>query len=105
VRFTAARSPESQNEKIEGICWLHISRSHVLEGNPDEARAYLQKWKKLPAIEHKNLNELALKVKVEVDQITKRFKIDSESDELKYEVQNQALIRFLVAVAHTKISG
>jgi hypothetical protein len=83
VRFTAARSPESQNEKIEGICWLHISRSHVLEGNPDEARAYLQKWKKLPAIEHKNLNELALKVKVEVDQITKRFKIDSESDELK----------------------
>jgi hypothetical protein len=59
----------------------------------------------LPAIEHKNLNELALKVKVEVDQITKRFKIDSESDELKYEVQNQALIRFLVAVAHTKISG
>ena len=59
----------------------------------------------MPAIEHKNLNELALKVKVEVDQITKRFKIDSESDELKYEVQTQALIRFLVAVAHTKISG
>jgi hypothetical protein len=99
IQFTSARSPESQNEKIEGICWLYLARSHALEGDQDRARAFFEKWKELPAIEHKNINELALKVKAEIDGITKVFHIDSELDEIEYEVQNEALIRFLITVA------
>jgi hypothetical protein len=37
----------------------HKSQPRI-RGNPDEARAYLQKWKKLPAIEHKNLKASAV---------------------------------------------
>ncbi len=102
IRFTLARSPESQNEKIESVCRLLIARICVLENDQEQAKASFQRWKELGGIEHQNIRELAVSVKSEIDALTKVFHINPESDELVYDVLNRNLKTFLIETAKRK---
>jgi hypothetical protein len=99
---TRARSPESHNEKIESVCRLLLARICVVEKNQVEAKAFFQQWKELRGVEHQNIKDLARRVKVEIDGLSKIFQIDPESDDLSYEAQDWRVREFLIGIAESK---
>lgn len=97
-----ARSPESQNEKIDIVCKLHIARSYVLEGNHVQATAVLRELKGIKSIEHKRIIELWREVKAEIAQISQAFYVDWSADNLDYKGLTKELQSVLLSIAKQK---
>jgi tetratricopeptide (TPR) repeat protein len=105
TRLTAARSPESQNEKIESVCRLLLARVSVLVGNQKEAKRFFQQWKEIGSVEHQNIIDLALRIRAEIEALTSEFYVDSESNDLTCKSQYIGLMGFLIKTAQQKIPG
>lgn len=102
VKLQSETSPDSQNEKIETICQLHMARSFVLEGNYVQASAALQQIKDITSIEHTWIIEFWRQVKADAAQLNKQFTIDWDSEVLDYEELTSELSSLLLTVARQK---
>src|SRR5205807_7866215 len=101
-KVRSPRSPESQNEKIEAVCRIHIARSYAVENNEVQATAALNELKEIERLEHRKIVELWREVKDEIAEITKDLIIDRTADKIDYQKVKKKLDSLLISIAKKK---
>ncbi len=84
------------NPKVEGILYVHLARSFLLENNPGAAESWLNRWNAVKAtVEHRLVHEMANEVSEEVTASKRDFMISWQITSLNYKKYRDDLFKWL----------